>query len=425
MDLNIGLLHWVTLNCFKMLLGILVLIITGFTSFYIIRRMKVKYQFLDEKFLRRLYFFHVVLTLAYYGYVLFNPSDSWYYYEKVVTNLRGNNWFDFYGTSTAAIEFIGYPFIHFFGFSYEGVMAVFSFFGFLGFIYFYIFFRENIHFRHKVFGYDLFTLIFFLPNLHFWSSSFGKGAVIFLGIGLFFYGISNVPKRFISIIAAGLIIYHVRPHVMLVILVSSAIGFIFSTKGLSISVRVLVLVGCTVAFFLIYKDVLSLVGIDEEQVASQPFDLTHRARELTKATSGVDITSYSLPMQIFTFLYRPLFVDAPGMLGIIVSFENLFYLLLTLKLFHSLSGFRFLFTGTFLTKTAFLSFVTVTIALAQIAGNLGLAMRQKSQVMILLMFVILSFKDSMILEQWKGQRIRKSSQERRNKLALKDMPKAT
>ena len=81
-------------------------------------------------------------------------------------------------------------------------------------------------------------------------------------------------------------------------------------------------------------------------------------------------------MQIFTFLYRPLFFDAPGVLGIIVSFENAFYLLLTLRIL-TLKGIKFMITGNFLVKTALFSFLTVTIALAQIAGNMGLAMQAK------------------------------------------------
>ena len=118
---------------------------------------------------------------------------------------------------------------------------------------------------------------------------------------------------------------------MLIILVSSAIGFMFTTKGVTLPVRILFLAGVAVAFYFIYGDVLSLVGIGEDEFISQGLDLTHRATELTKATSGVDITSYSLPVQVFTFLYRPLFFDAPGLLGLIVSFENVFYLLITLR----------------------------------------------------------------------------------------------
>jgi len=400
-----------------MLGGLLVLVITSIISFLIVDDVKRRYPFANYRLLRNLIGYHLLLSLAYYGYVLFNPSDSKFYYVKVFSNYRGDRWSDFYGTSTQFVEFIGFPFIQYLGFSYEAIMALFSFFGFLGFIYFYIFFSEQIKFKHTFMGIDLVTLIFFLPNLHFWSASFGKGALIFLGLGLFFYGIGNIRSRIVALVIAGLIVYHVRPHVMLVVLVSTAIGFVFSTKGVSVPWRIVFLIGASAAFFFIYRDVLTMVGIDEEQIVTQGLGMSHRASELSKATSGVDITQYSLPFQLFTFLYRPLFIDAPGALGIIVSFENVLYLLLTLQLLANPRGWKFLVTGGVLVKSAFLSFFTVSIALAQISGNLGLAMRQKSQVMILFMFVIISFLDEQKLSQYKLFQRRKKLKERMQKLA--------
>lgn len=377
-----------------MLAGCLVVLIGGVLSFFAIDWLKRKFPFIDGSLLKWLYVYHFALTLAYYVYTLFDRSDSHAYFYKVLVGYRGENWADFYGTSTTFIEFVAYPFIIYLGFTYEAMMAVFSLLGYFGFVYFYIFFKENIRFKHYFLGYNLLNIIFFLPNFHFWSSSLGKGSFIFFGVGLFFFGISQMGRRYIAIFIGGLIIYHIRPHIMLVILISSALGFIFSSHRVSIAWRILFLASAAVAFFLIYQDVLSLIGVDEEQFLTEGFDLTHRANELTKATSGVDITSYSLPMQVFTFLYRPLFFDAPGGLGLIVSFENVFYLLITLKLFGSLKGIKYLLTSGFLTKTAFLSFITVSIALAQISGNLGLAIRQKSQVMILFLFVVISFMES-------------------------------
>jgi hypothetical protein len=228
-----------------------------------------------------------------------------------------------------------------------------------------------------------------------------------MAFSLFFYGLSKIRTRIPALVIGGILMYHVRPHIMLIVLVSGAVGFIFSSRGVSTVWRVAFLLGASVAFFFIYQDVLSLIGIDEEQFVSQGLDLTHRATELSKATSGIDIGHYSLPEQLFAFLYRPLFFDAPGLLGIIVSFENVFYLVITIQFFFSFSGWRYLFGGTALTKTAFLSFFTVSLALAQISGNLGLAMRQKSQVMILFLFVIASYLDEkkyVILKQQKARR---------------------
>lgn len=400
-----------TSNCFSMITGILVLLIGAAISFYMIDSMKQRFSVVDVSLMRNLYFYHFALSFVYYLYALFNPSDSAFYYEKVVINFRGDNWFAFYGTSTTFIEFVGYPFIKFLGFSYEAMMSLFSLFGFIGFLHFHVFFKENIKFKHTLLGADLVTIIFFLPNLHFWSGSFGKGSIILMGIGMFFFGISHLKQRWVAVIIGGYIIYHVRPHIMLVMLVSSAIGFVFTTKGISTPLRIAFLIGVGVTFYFIYGDVLSLVGIDEEEFVSQGLDLTHRATELSKATSGVDITSYSLPLKLFTFLYRPLFVDAPGVLGMIVSFENIFYLLITFRLL-SLKGIQYLITSNFLVKTAFFSFLTVSIALAQVSGNLGLAIRQKSQIMLLFMFVIIAFLDNKKLEQYRRALLAKAKRQK-------------
>jgi hypothetical protein len=382
--------------------GAIILLLTASVIVFVItRRIGARYPNVNVKFLRVLYLYHLLLSVAYYVYVMFNPSDSKAYFNKVVGDFRGDTWFSFYGTSTTFIEFLGYPFIKYLGFTYESMMVIFSVIGYFGFVYFYLLFKESIRFRHKFLGVDLTTLILFLPNLHFWSSSFGKGSIIFFGIALFFYGLFKFPKRLLVILIGGLIIYHVRPHVMLVILVSSTVAFVFSAKGISPFWRVSFLLVSFGAFFFIYQDVLTLVGIDEEEAVTEGFNLTHRAAELSKATSGVDITGYSLPIQVFTFLYRPLFFDAPGMLGIFVSFENIIYLLLTLKFLTSVRSYNFLFTASFLAKSAFISFIMISIALAQIAGNLGLAMRQKSQVMILFLFVVMLFLDREKMREWK------------------------
>jgi hypothetical protein len=377
-----------------MLGGILILILTSFLAHVVINRLKGIHPFIDAVLLKRLYYYHVFLSFVYYLYSLYNASDSRYYYKKVVEDFRGPEWFDFYGTSTTFIEFISYPFIRYLGFSYLAMMALFAFLGYIGFIYFYIFFKERIKFRHHFLGVDLLTLVFFLPNLHFWSGSLGKGAIIFPAIALFFYGISKINQRYIAVAFAAVIIYHVRPHIMLVMLVSCFIGLVFSTKGISWVFRVVFIAGASVAFFYIYQDVLTMVGINEEEVLTQGFDLSRRARELSKATSGIDISNYGLGLQLFTFIYRPLFFDAPGLLGIVVSIENVFYLL-------------------------FFSFLTVSIALAQVSGNLGIAIRQKSQVMMLLMFVIIMFLDEKRLVQYNRQMTERLRREREAEVLMK------
>ena len=377
------------------------LIFTIALSFMAIQWFKTRYAFLDASMLIRLYFFHFLLTLAYYGYAAFNFSDSLGYYTRVAARGLDKGWLDYYGTSTIFIEFVGYPFIRFLGFNYEGMMLLFAFFGFLGFCFFYVFVRENIRFNHDFYGINLAVLVFFLPNLHFWSASYGKGSIIFLGIAMYFYGISKLNSRFLAVILGSLIIYHVRPHIFLVVLMASLAGFVFSAKRVSMAQRVLFLGFASVVLTFIFNDVMSLVGLEDEML-TESTNLDHRASKLTKATSGIDIQNYNFVEKMFAFIYRPLFFDAPGLLGLIVSFENLFYLIITFKLFN-MKGLQFLVKGDFMAKTAIISFFLVSFALAQVSGNLGLAMRQKSQVMPLFMFYILYFLDQQKVTEYRRQ----------------------
>lgn len=373
---------------------------------------------------RNLTWYHAVLSLAYYLYAVFNPSDSLEYYRRVLVNYRGDSWGDFYGVSTPFIEFLGYPFVQYLKMPYASVMLVFAWFGLIGFFYFYIFLKERIRFKHDFFGFDLLTIIIFLPNLHFWSASFGKGAVIFLGMALYFFGMGNVGRRFIAVFVGALIIYHVRPHILFIVLVGTAIGFAFTRKGIGLATQIGVVLMACVAFYYIYADVMALIGFDEEEIINEGTQLTRRVKGLTKATSGVDITTYSFPMKMFTFLFRPLFVDSPGTLGIIVSFENLFYLLVFFKLVR-LDFFSFLLRSNYMVKAAFISFFGVAAALAQISANLGLAMRQKSQVMLLMMFVILAYLDHKKFELWKAVEFKKLRMERIRKALEKSGDPAT
>ena len=100
--------------------------------------------------------------------------------------------------------------------------------------------------------------------------------------------------------------------------------------------------------------------------------------------------------------------------------RNLFYLVFFIRLLTP-SGFRFMMASDAIVKTCLLTFLGVSFALAQISGNLGLAMRQKSQVMILMLFVIVKFMDEQRMTAWKVRQARKKRMERARKaLAVVD-----
>ena len=374
-----------------MISAFIVLIVTTLLAQVMIKAYQDRFRHSTATF-TWVYVFHLLLFLVYYTYAAFNSSDSRQYYRSITGATDDLNWIDYYGVGTSFIEFMAFPFVEYLGLSYEAMMLLFSFFGFVGFIYFYLVIIEHTTYRHKLFGVDFIALMLFLPNMHFWTVSLGKGSVMFLGLGLFFYGLSRVGSRLLPLLIGGLIVYHVRSHIMLVIVAGTLMASLFSSKGIKTWQKIGLMAIGTAVFIPIMTTFLTYAGLEEADAKSLGDWQEHRSSELGKATSGVNLNSYSQPMRIFTFLFRPLFVDAPNAMGLVVSIENLFYLTLFIRCLSP--GFvRFIATSPWLIKIALISFIGVSIALAQVTANTGIAIRQKAQVMYLFFLVFITYAD--------------------------------
>ncbi len=171
--------------------------------------------------------------------------------------------------------------------------------------------------------------------MHFWTVSLGKGSIIFWGLGMMMYGLSQLKTRKIHLLLGLLIIYHVRPHVFLFMAVGIVVGLFTGRQKVPLYQKLLVFGASIGAMVLLYDKIMAFSKIDGDNVM-QSFNQFSavRAYELSKAGSGIDISNYPLPLKLFTFWFRPLFVDAPGAMGLVVSVENMFYLALAAKLFQ-------------------------------------------------------------------------------------------
>lgn len=341
--------------------------------------------------MKGLYWWHMFFAAVYYVFALFSASDSQAYYDRPQRVIEG--WMSIYDTGTPFIDWVGYPFINYLGFSYEMMMVLFAWMGYLGFVYFYIFFKENLQFKHTFRGIDLVTLFIFLPNMHYWTASLGKGSIIFLGIGLAVYGLSRISTRKIALVLGMVIIYHVRPHVFLFMIVGILVGFFTGRQKIPAWQKFLVVAGAATVLALMYNQIMSFLKLDGDNLL-ESFDqfATSRSAELAKSNSGIDISNYPLILKLLTFWFRPLFFDAPGPVGIIVSFENLLTLYLFFKLFQK-GILDFMRKGSALMKTCVVVFLATSFALSGTLSNLGIIIRQKSMVIYFLLFVIISFLD--------------------------------
>jgi len=333
-----------------------------------------------------LFWYHLLFFGIYYTYAIFNPSDSKAYFERVEMQ---DNWGELFGTSTTFIDFLSWPFIHLFYFNYEMMMVLFSWFGYVGFVHAYLFFRQNIPIKIEFLKINLLNLLLFLPNMHFWTASLGKGAPIFMALMMIAYAIKDAKKRWFILVIGSLITYYIRPHVFLFVAVGIVLGYMTGREKIAFWKKLLIYIGMIGSLILVQDTILGMAGLNETENLVEGFEefSEDRGGELAKSGSGVDMTNYPILLKLFTFWFRPLFFDAPGILGLIVSAENLIYLLLFIKILKK-DFIKFLGKSPVSVKMSITVFLLASIAMSFIMSNLGIIMRQKSMVMYFLFFVI-------------------------------------
>ena len=329
--------------------------------------------------------------MIFYGiyswYAYNNPSDSKNYFREL--GEHSGSWFDLWGTDTTFINFLSYPFYSL-GFNYDMLMVTFAWLGYLGFFFAYLFFREKIPIKIKVLKkIDLLTLILFFPNMHFWTASLGKGAPIFLGLMMFTYAIVNPKGRIYLLILGSIIIFYIRPHVFMFVAVGTVLGYMSGKEKISFWKKALVYISMIGALVLVQEQILGVMGLQDSENLIEDFQAasSKNAGDLSRAGSGVDMSTYPLPLKLFTFWFRPLFIDAPNILGLITSFENLIYLLLFIKIIKR-DFIKFILNSPALVKMSLVIFLMASFAMTFVMSNLGIIMRQKSMVMYFIFFVI-------------------------------------
>lgn len=328
------------------------------------------------------YLWHTGFSIFYFYYSLNGGSDSANYYI-----------FSFSDSLDFALGTIGiYYLTSFFslgmGMSYGGTFLVYNLFGFIGMLAFAAALRQVAAACGKI-AQRLSLLLILLPGLSFWSSAIGKDALTFMAAGLATWGALNNRRRYPALILAALAFLLARPHMAGILLVSVTLALLFSQRiGLIKRVVLLALMIPTafagVGFGLEYaglEDASSIADVNNYFELRQGYNLG--------GGSSVDIASMSVPMRLVTYLFRPFFFDAGGMLGLVISVENtllaaVILYAITMRLGgrrSQLDLFPFIF---------FVVFSTVSwLVLANTTANLGIAIRQKW--MFLPMMLVLAY----------------------------------
>ncbi|GAB2770305.1 hypothetical protein GCM10010465_15130 [Actinomadura fibrosa] len=213
-----------------------------------------------------------------------------------------------------------------------------------------------------------------------------------MGLMMFAYGIGKPKSRWGILLVSSLIIYYIRPHVFLFIALGTVLGYMTGKEKVSFGRKILIYTILIGGLIMVQDTILGVAGLDQSEDLVEGFSefSEKQAGKLSSSGSGVSMANYPLPLKLFTFWFRPLFLDAPGVLGLIVSVENLIYLLLFFKILNG-KFIRFLKIAPISVKMSLTTFFLASLAMAFVMSNLGIIMRQKSMVMYFLFFVIYYF----------------------------------
>lgn len=344
-----------------------------FPSFYFKKNEK-RYQ----KQLQWLIGYHFFFGIVFYFFTRDSGGDAWGYWTVAQKmSFEDFKFFLFQSEGTRFMEAFNYPFANVLNMGFLANTLFYTMLGAFALVFFFLIAIRSVPYNFKFWRLSMFPAIFYLPNLHFWSAGLGKDTLLFLCVALFAYGLQSPMKR-IPLLAISIVLsYLIRPHITLFLLMAFGVSYLLSGK-IPVFRRVLFSVLLVGAGIVILPQVLEFIKVDSFTAEALSARAETQAGSLTVGSgSAVDISSYSFPLQVLTFLYRPLFFDADNFGAILSSFDNLMLLLLTFFAFRYKPWSTF-WKAPFVIKAFLLFGIIGTIAFAPTLGNLGIMIRQKN-----------------------------------------------
>jgi len=330
-----------------------------------------------------LYFWHAFFSIIYSLYVVSNGGDAVMYYE---TSLAGGA----FRFGTDGIRYLTGFFTILLGASFLGASLGYHIFGFIGLLAFDGAVRQVTFNKSKIIR-QIATFIVFLPSISFWSSSIGKDALSFMAMGLALWAALNLKRRLFLMAFAVLIMLFVRPHMAGMMVIGLTVSMVLQSgvsglQRLGFGIASLAGVAVLVPLALNYAGVGADAGVGE--LASY---IEGRQAQNLDGGSSVDIANMSLPMQLFTYLFRPLPIEANSLSALAASLDNV--ILLFLFIAGGWALLRRIKSPEFSGHNRIFLWVYSLLAwavLAMTSANLGIAMRQKWMFAPMLIFLLIS-----------------------------------
>lgn len=274
------------------------------------------------------------------------------------------------------------------GLSILGTFLVFNIFGQIGLLAFWGSLKEATQDKPWRIRW-LATLIIFLPSVSFWTSALGKDAISFMATGLALWSSLNLSRRGLLMAFAIGAMFIVRPHMAGLMVTAIAIAALVDSNA-SLIKKVLLGIGAAGVAAALVPFALRYAGVGEVvDVESLTEYIDKRQSYNTEGGGGVDIASMSLPLQLFTYLFRPLLFEARSVFGLAAALDNL--ILLGLFLFGGMALLRGRKTGLGENRVFLWAYALgAWLILSMTTANLGIALRQKWMFAPMLIFLFIS-----------------------------------
>ena len=329
-----------------------------------------------------IYLWHTLFCIIYLFYVQYDGGDALFYYEQGVLGRIDLK------PGTSAVYSLTSVLVSMLGF---GIVSCFLFFNILGSIGLLAFdgaLKQATYYKSK-FLKRLATTIIFLPSVSFWSSAIGKDAISFLSAGLTLWAALQLNKRIWLMVLAVALMMIVRPHMAGIMVIALAMSVMFDKKASTlkrISLGTISIIGVAV----MVPFALDYAGVSDASSSEGLIDYVEQRQSYNmEGGGGVDIANMSLPMQLFTYMFRPLIFEARSITALAAAIDNLILLyLFVLGCYALIKKKRQKFTENrnFMWVYVILSW----IVLAMTTANLGIAVRQKWMFTPILIYLLLS-----------------------------------
>jgi hypothetical protein len=330
-----------------------------------------------------LFAYHLVASIFYWHYSLTHSADSNGYYQFVPDG-------DGLGLSTRFVGAITAFLREMLSASYLDLFMLFHIFGYVGLVLLYVLCHRVLQ-DHPEGRYPELALKVgvFLPGLHFWTCAIGKDSLIFLAIVGVIWSLRSARRRAVVLLCGLALCFFIRPHIATALLGACALALV-SSSDVPLRWRIPAFGLVLIALWFAVPLLIDFLKLEDVSMGSVAEYIERRQGDNLDGGTSVDISTYSFPMQFFTYMFRPLFLDASGGLALVVSVENLLYLGLCLYLTPDV--FRALWHGHggFFMRFNFVFWLAATSILAATTANMGLAIRQKTMVLPSLLLVLLT-----------------------------------